>query len=217
MTQAPHTARTMTRRRQWLTLAAVAVGVFITAIDNSIVNVALPSIQRDLDLGLTGIAWVVNGYILSFAVLLLTGGRLADSFGRRRVFLLGLAGFTGASLLAGLASSAGMLIGARVLRRRSGAADAADPGNHQPHLPRAAGAGHGIGIWGAVAALAFAIGPVLGGLITDHLHWSWIFFVNVPVGLAGSRRCAPDSRVRRGRRPRSEEEIDRPAPGSRRS
>ena len=71
----------MTRRRQWLTLAAVAVGVFITAIDNSIVNVALPSIQRDLDLGLTGIAWVVNGYILSFAVLLLTGGRLADSFG----------------------------------------------------------------------------------------------------------------------------------------
>ena len=197
MTQADHTAGTMTRRRQWLTLAVVAVGVFITALDNSIVNVALPSIQRDLDLGLTGIAWVVNGYILSFAVLLLTGGRLADSFGRRRVFLLGLAAFTGASLLAGLASSAGMLIGARVLQG-VGAALLTPPTlaiiNHTFREPQARGTA--IGIWGAVAALAFAIGPVLGGLITDHLHWSWIFFVNVPLGLGGlvvGARLLPES------------------------
>jgi len=91
-------------------------GCAAATLDNSIVNVALPSIQRDLDLGLAGTAWDVNGYILSFAVLLLTGGRLADSSGRRRVFLVGLAGFTGASLLAGLAPSAGMLIAARVLQ-----------------------------------------------------------------------------------------------------
>src|SRR5436190_2453014 len=101
---------------RWLTLAAVVFAVFVTTLDNTVVNVALPSIQHDLHLGLSGLAWVVNAYILSFAVLLLTGGRLADTFGRRRMFLLGLAGFTAASLLAGLAPSPALLIAARALQ-----------------------------------------------------------------------------------------------------
>jgi EmrB/QacA subfamily drug resistance transporter len=196
MSQSYGTGATV-RPRQWFTLAVVAVGVFITALDNSIVNVALPSIQRDLDLGLAGIAWVVNGYILSFAVLLLTGGRLADSFGRRRVFLIGLAGFTGASLLAGLATSPGMLIGARALQG-VGAALMTPPTlaiiNHTFRDPGARGTA--IGIWGAVAALTFAVGPILGGLISEHLHWSWVFFVNVPIGVAGlviGARLIPES------------------------
>jgi EmrB/QacA subfamily drug resistance transporter len=175
-----------TSRRQWLTLAAVALGVFVTTLDNTIVNVALPTIQEDLHLGLAGLTWVVNGYILSFAVLLLTGGRLADSYGRRRLFLIGLGAFTGASLLAGLAPSAGTLIAARVLQG-VGAALLTPPTlaiiNHTFRDPRARGTA--IGIWGAVAALAFAVGPILGGLITEHLHWSWVFFVNVPIGVAG--------------------------------
>ena len=120
--------------RRWWTLAAVVFAVFVTTLDNTVVNVALPSIQHDLHLGLSGLAWVVNSYILSFAVLLLTGGRLADTFGRRRVFLLGLAGFTAASLLAGLAPSAGLLIVARALQ---------GVGDHQRRVPRRARARHG--------------------------------------------------------------------------
>src|SRR6476646_12167412 len=102
--------------KRWLTLIAVVFAVFMTTLDNTVVNVALPSIQQDLHLGLSGLAWIVNGYVLSFAVLLVSGGRLADTFGRRRLFLSGLGVFTVASLLAGLAPSAGVLIGARVLQ-----------------------------------------------------------------------------------------------------
>ena len=101
MSSSPH----LTSRQRWLTLSVVALGVFVTALDNSIVNVALPSIQRDLHLDLAGVAWIVNGYILAYAMLLLTAGRLADVFGRRRVFLVGVAVFTAASLAAGLAQT----------------------------------------------------------------------------------------------------------------
>src|SRR5262249_19313301 len=101
---------------RWLALAAVVFGIFVTTLDNTVVNVALPSIQHDLHLSISGLGWVVNGYALSFAVLLLTGGRLADLYGRRRLFLGGLAFFTLASLMAGLAPSAGLLIAARVLQ-----------------------------------------------------------------------------------------------------
>jgi EmrB/QacA subfamily drug resistance transporter len=185
MTSTAH-AGIPTSRRQWLTLAAVSLGVFVTALDNTVVNVALPTIQQDLDLGLAGLAWVVNGYVLSFAVLLLTGGRLADAYGRRRVFLVGLGAFTGASLLAGLAPSAGTLIAARILQG-VGAALLTPPTlaiiNHTFRDDNARGTA--IGIWGSVAALAFAVGPVIGGLITEHLHWTWVFFVNVPIGVAG--------------------------------
>src|SRR5262249_464401 len=103
-------------RSRWLTLAAVVFAVFVTTLDNTVVNVALPSIHHDLHLGLSGLAWTVNGYVLSFAGLLLTGGRIADTWGRRRAFLTGLGLFTVPSAFAGVAPSASVLIGARVLQ-----------------------------------------------------------------------------------------------------
>jgi hypothetical protein len=127
-----HFVDPISSRRRWLILAIVAVAAFVTSLDNSIVNVALPSIQADLDLGLAGVAWVVNAYILSFAVLLLTGGRLADSFGRRRLFLVGLAAFTAASLLAGLAQRGDPDRRAHLAGRWRGADDSADVDDHQP-------------------------------------------------------------------------------------
>ena len=185
-------------RGRWLTLAAVVFAVFMTTLDNTVVNVALPSIRADLHLGLSGLEWVVNAYVLSFAVLLLTGGRLADSFGRRRVFLTGLAGFTGASLLAGLAPSAGVLIAARVLQG-VGAALMTPPTlaiiSHA--FPDEKQRGAAIGLWGAADALAAALGPVIGGLLAQHIHWSWIFYINVPLGLLGlaaGARYIPESR-----------------------
>src|SRR5918992_60886 len=102
--------------RRWWTLVAVAIGLFMIMLDNTIVNVALPSMQRDLGIGITELEWVFNGYALTFGVLMLTGGKLADLFGRRRIFIVGLVIFTGASLACGLASNADMLIGARVVQ-----------------------------------------------------------------------------------------------------
>src|SRR5256885_12816947 len=102
--------------RKWWTLVAVAVGLFMIMLDNTVVNVALPSIQRDLGIGISELEWVVNGYALTFAVLMLTGGKLADFLGRRRIFIIGLLVFTVSSLACGLASSAGWLIGARVVQ-----------------------------------------------------------------------------------------------------
>ena len=185
-------------RTRWLTLAAVVFAVFMTTLDNTVVNVALPSIQTDLHFGLSGLAWVVNAYVLSFAVLLLTGGRLADSYGRRRAFLTGLGGFTAASLLAGLAPSASVLIVARVLQGAS-AALMTPPTlaiiSHAFTDPKERATA--IGLWGAAAALAAALGPVIGGLLAQQVDWSWIFYINVPVGIVGlavGARYIPESR-----------------------
>ncbi len=202
----PPTLSTLDRRGRWLTLSAVVFAVFMTTLDNTVVNVALPSIQADLHLGLSSVAWVVNAYVLSFAVLLLTGGRLADSFGRRQAFLPALAGFTAASLLAGLAPSSGVLIAARVLQG-AGAALMTPPTlaiiSHA--FPDEKQRGTAIGLWGGAAAIAAALGPVIGGLLAQHIDWSWIFYVNVPVGIARPRRrCALHPRITRPRR--------RPAP-----
>jgi EmrB/QacA subfamily drug resistance transporter len=170
--------------RTW-TLLAVSLATFMTYLDNNIVNVALPAMQRDLHLGTAGLEWVVSGYILAFAGLLLAGGRLGDIFGRRRLFLAGLGVFTLASLIAGLAGSADVLIAARVVQGVGAALvtpttlaliSSAYP---DPRERTAA-----VGIWSAVGALALAVGPLLGGLISQHLSWGWIFAINVPVGLA---------------------------------
>jgi EmrB/QacA subfamily drug resistance transporter len=191
------TSNSLASRQRWLTLSVVALGVFVTALDNSIVNVALPTIQHDLSLDLATTAWIVNGYVLAYAMLLLTAGRLADVFGRRRIFLVGAAGFTAASLAAGLAQTATELIAARIVQG-FGAALLTPPTlailNHTFREPKARGTA--IGIWGAVAALGFAVGPIAGGLITEHLHWMWIFFVNVPFGAAAiavGMRVIPES------------------------
>jgi EmrB/QacA subfamily drug resistance transporter len=172
-------------KRKWWTLAAVTFAVFITTLDNTIVNVALPSIQSDLGLTRSGLEWVVNAYILAFAVLLLTGGRLADAFGRRRLFLLGLAVFTGASLAGGLAGSVETLVAARALQGVGAAFMTPTTLAIISATFTQRERGLAVGIWAAAAALAFAVGPITGGFLAEHLHWSWIFFLNVPVGLVG--------------------------------
>jgi EmrB/QacA subfamily drug resistance transporter len=164
----------------------VTFAIFMTTLDNTVVNVALPSIQRDLAIGNAGLEWVVNAYILAFATLMLTGGRLADVFGRRRLFLAGISLFSVASLIGGFAGSEAMLIGSRVLQGIGGAlmtpTSLAIISNAFPEQRERSRA---VGLWAAAAALAFAVGPVTGGFIAQHIHWSWIFWINVPVGIVG--------------------------------
>ncbi len=171
--------------RKWWTLAAVAFGLFMIMLDNTVVNVALPSIQRDLDVGLSELEWVVTGYALTFAALMLIGGKLADMFGRRLIFVIGIAAFTLASLWCGLADSGTMLIAARITQGIG--ASLMNPASLSiitaTFPPRQRGTA--IGIWAGVAAMALAIGPLAGGLLTQHLSWHWVFFVNVPVGIVG--------------------------------
>jgi EmrB/QacA subfamily drug resistance transporter len=170
-------------RRRWWTLGAVSLGLFMIMLDNTVVNVALPSIQQSLGLSLSELEWVVAGYALTFAALMLTGGKLADLLGRRRVFVAGLVVFTLASLACGLAGSAEVLIGARVVQGIGAAM--MNPATLSiitaTFPPRQRGTA--IGIWAGVSALALAIGPLVGGLLSEHVDWSWIFFVNVPVGI----------------------------------
>src|ERR671915_11575 len=169
--------------RKWWTLGAVAFGLFMIMLDNTVVNVALPSIQRDLGIGLSQLQWIVAGYALTFAALMLSGGKLADHYGRRLVFIVGLVIFTVSSLACGLAESGDVLIAARVVQGAGAAlmnpATLSIISATFPPEQR----GMAIGIWAGVSALALAIGPLVGGLLTDHLDWSWIFFVNVPVGV----------------------------------
>jgi EmrB/QacA subfamily drug resistance transporter len=171
--------------KKWWTLGAVSVGLFMIMLDNTVVNVALPSIRSSLGMSISGLEWVVAGYALTFAAFMLIGGKLADFLGRRLVFLIGLGVFTGASLACGLASSGGVLIGARIVQGLGGAM--MNPATLSiiaaTFAPRERG--RAIGIWAGVSALALAIGPLVGGLLTQHVNWNWIFFVNVPVGIVG--------------------------------
>jgi len=171
--------------KKWWTLAAVSVGLFMIMLDNTVVNVALPSMRRSLHMSLSELEWVVAGYALTFAAFMLTGGKLADFLGRRRVFMTGLMVFTGASLACGLAPNGGFLIGARVVQGLGGAM--MNPATLSivtaTFPPRERG--RAIGIWAGVSAMALAIGPLVGGLLTEHANWQWIFFINVPIGVAG--------------------------------
>jgi len=171
--------------RKWWTLASVSFGLFMIMLDNTIVNVALPSIREDLDIQLSELEWVVNGYALTFAVVMLTGGKLADRYGRRRIFIAGLLVFTASSLACGLAANAHMLIGSRVVQGVGSAL--MNPATLSiitaTFPPRQRGMA--IGIWAGTSAMALAIGPLVGGLITQHIGWSWIFFINIPVGVLG--------------------------------
>lgn len=171
-------------RRPWA-LLAVALATFMTYLDNNIVNVAIPAIQRDLGLSTSGLEWVVSGYILVFAGLLLAGGRFADAYGRRRLFLAGLAVFTAASFVAGLAGSVEVLIAARAVQGLGAALVTPTTLaiiSHAYPDPRERTAA--VGIWAGVGGLALAVGPLLGGLLSQHASWPWIFEINVPVGLA---------------------------------
>ena len=185
--------------RRWGALAAVSLAAFMTYLDNNIVNVAIPTIQRSLHLSTAGLEWVVSSYLLTLAGLLLVGGRLADVYGRRRLFLLGLAVFTLSSLAAGLAGSGGALIASRAIQGTGAAllmpATLAIIVATFSDLRERTMA---IGLWAAVGALALATGPVLGGLISQHARWGWIFLINVPVGvitLALTLRYVRESRA----------------------
>src|SRR3954454_17976865 len=171
--------------KKWWTLAAVSVGLFVIMLDNTVVNVALPSMRESLNMSLSELEWVVAGYALTFAAFMLTGGKLADYLGRRLIFMVGLAIFTGASLACGLAPNGGFLIGARVVQGLGGAL--MNPATLSiitaTFPPRERG--KAIGIWAGTAAMALAIGPLVGGVLTEHVNWNWIFFINVPVGILG--------------------------------
>jgi EmrB/QacA subfamily drug resistance transporter len=177
------TARISPEHRKWWTLGAVSFGLFMIMLDNTVVNVALPSIQRDLGARLSELEWIVAGYALTFAALLLVGGKLADMFGRRRVFVVGLGIFTASSLACALAPNPQFLIGARVVQGIGAAlmSPATLSIISATFPPRERG--QAIGIWAGVAALALSIGPFVGGVLTEHVGWSSIFFVNVPIGV----------------------------------
>ncbi|MFI9510243.1 MFS transporter [Nocardia sp. NPDC052566] len=169
--------------RKWLPLLAASLGTLILLIDVTIVNVALPDISADLETGLSGLQWVVDGYSLALAALLLVLGSLADRVGAKRTYLAGLAVFAVASLLCGIAGSATILVAARALQGVGGAAMFATTLSllHATYTGRDRGTA--FGIWGAVAGAATGLGVVLGGILTELLSWRWIFFVNLPIAV----------------------------------
>jgi EmrB/QacA subfamily drug resistance transporter len=174
-----------TDRRKWWALGLLSAVQFMVVLDIAVVNVALPSIQVDLGFSQEDLQWVISAYALVFGGLLLLGGRAADLLGRRRVFLAGVVVFTGASLLAGLAWSEPSLIGARALQGL-GAAVISPAALSMLSTTFAEGRERNIalGVWGAVGGFGAAAGVLLGGVLTEALSWEWIFFVNIPVGLA---------------------------------
>ncbi|HTU07802.1 MAG TPA: MFS transporter, partial [Trebonia sp.] len=174
----------MTSRARWWVLAVASLATLMTYLDNNVINVAIPTIQRDLHLSVAGLEWIVSSYLLVLAGLLLVGGRLADVYGRRRIFLTGLAIFTLSSLASGLAGSGGVLIGARAVQGLGAAllmpsALAIIWHAFTDVRERIAA----IGIVSAVGALGLAVGPLIGGIISQHIHWGWIFLINVPIGV----------------------------------
>ena len=170
--------------RKWWTLLATCVATFMLLLDITIVNVALPEIQRDLDASFSDLQWVVDAYSLSLAGLLLAAGSLGDRLGRRRIFVWGFAIFTAASLLCGLATNPTFLNLSRVLQGVGGAAMFATTLSLIAQEFQGPERATAFGIWGATIGGAVAIGPLVGGALTDALGWEWIFFVNVPIGIA---------------------------------
>jgi EmrB/QacA subfamily drug resistance transporter len=184
---------------EWLLLTLVCVGQFMVVLDISIVNVALPSIQRDLHFDTAGLQWVVNAYTLTFAGFLLLGGRVADIFGRRRIFITGLVVFTVASAIGGLSQNQAMLISARALQGFGAAILApATLTILTATFSEGASRARALGVWSAVASAGASAGALLGGILTDFLSWRWILFVNIPIGLVTlvfARRFIPESRA----------------------
>src|SRR5215212_5227938 len=176
---------TPTESNRWLALYVLCTGVLMIVLDATVVNVALPSIKADLDFTQNNLAWVVNAYLIAFGGLLLLSGRLGDLIGHRRIFLVGIGIFTVASLLCGLAQSQEMLIAARFIQGGGGAlASAVTLGMIVTMFPEPREQAKAIGVFGFVASAGGSIGLLAGGVLTDLINWHWIFFVNVPIGLA---------------------------------
>ncbi|MGB7588633.1 MAG: MFS transporter [Solirubrobacterales bacterium] len=167
--------------RKWWTLGAMCFALFMIMLDNTVVNVALPSIQRDLGASISGLEWTINGYTLSFAVLLATGGRLGDIFGRRRMFLFGVVIFALSSATAGVAASSTDLVVSRVVQGVGAALMMPATLSIITDAFPAHERGKAMGTWAGVSALALAVGPVLGGFLTEHVTWRAIFYLNIPV------------------------------------
>jgi EmrB/QacA subfamily drug resistance transporter len=188
----------------WLALVVVCLGQFMVVLDATIVNVALPAIKADLNISAANLQWIVNAYTLLFGGFLLLGGRAADLFGRRNLFLAGVVVFSAASLVNGLASSEEMLIGARAAQG-FGAALMSPAALAVITTTFAEGAERtkALSIWAAIASGGSAVGLLLGGVLTEALSWEWIFFINVPIGIAiifAALRLVPNSRVEGGSR-----------------
>ncbi len=189
---------------KWWTLVAVCLGTFMLLLDVTIVNVALPDIQTALNASFSDLQWIVDAYALTLATLLLTAGSLADLYGRRRLYIIGLAIFSVASLLCGLAGDVLLLQLARGLQGVGGAVMFAVSLALLADAFRGKDRGVAFGVWGAITGLAVAIGPLLGGLLTTGLSWRWIFFVNLPIGVLAvviTATRVSESKASQARRP----------------
>ncbi|MFJ4909858.1 MFS transporter [Streptomyces sp. NPDC093249] len=196
----PTAAPPGTGRHLGMALIVIASAQLMVVLDGTITNIALPSLKEDLAISASGLAWVVNSYVLAFGGLLLLGGRVGDLFGRRRMFRVGIALFTVASLLGGFAGSPELLIGARVLQG-VGAAVAAPTALSliATTFPEGAPRNKAMGVYAGMSGIGATVGLLLGGVLTEYLDWRWVFFVNVPIGLAvlfGTKVLAEGDRVR---------------------
>ncbi len=174
--------RRASRGRAW-TLAIVSVGLFMVVLDNLVVSVALPSIHRDLGASIQSLEWTVNAYVLSYAVLLLTGAALGDRWGRKRMFVIGVTLFTAASAAAALAPSMGLLIAARAIQGAGGAIVTPLTLTLLAQAFPVQQRGLALGVWSGISGIAVALGPLVGGAVIQASSWHWIFWINVPVGL----------------------------------
>src|SRR5438105_6587493 len=172
-------------RRRWIALVALCAGFLMIILDQTIVNVALPSIQNDLHFSQSSLAWVVNAYLIAFGGLLLLAGRFGDILGRKSVFMVGLAVFTLASLLCGLSQSQGLLVTARFVQGIGGAmTSAVILGMIVTMFPEPREQAKAIGVYGFVASAGGSVGLLAGGVLTQSINWHWIFFINIPIGIA---------------------------------
>ncbi|MFF5449002.1 DHA2 family efflux MFS transporter permease subunit [Streptomyces sp. NPDC012888] len=186
-------------RSRWTALGVLSTGMLMTVLDGSIVTVAMPAIQNDLGFSPSGLSWVVNAYLIAFGSLLLLAGRLGDLIGRKRLFLAGTAVFTAASLLAGFAGSPGVLIAARFLQGVGSAmASAVSLGILITLFTTPRERGRAIAVFSFTGAAGASLGQVLGGVLTDALDWHWIFFINLPIGLAALLLALPALPADRG-------------------
>ncbi len=170
-------------RRRWGVLAILCVGVFMLLLDGTIVNIAIPSILTAFEASFSQVEWVMNAYLLAFAVSLITTGRLGDLYGRKLVFVIGLCVFTLASLACGFAPGIGWLIGFRAVQGLGGALMMPNTLSIIANVFPPEERGKAMGFWGGVSGFSLALGPSLGGLLVDGASWRWIFFINVPIGI----------------------------------
>ena len=192
----------ITDRNRWIALYVLCVGMLMIVLDVTVVNVALPAIQDDLGFSQSNLAWVVNAYLIAFGGLLLLAGRFGDLIGRKRIFMVGLAVFTVASVLCGVAQTQEMLVGARFVQGIGGAmTSAVILGMIVTMFPEPREQAKAIGVYAFVASAGGSVGLLAGGVLTQSINWHWIFFINIPIGDRDGAVRAAAARARRGHRP----------------